>query len=103
MSHSFRRNLTSSTSVNSAGLAALAAVVLAASAFLTTAPATAATSSEPAAYCLSGDNGTDCGFSSRAQCEATASGGLGVCNVMPSWQEPRDRYAVGHLASRLRG
>ena len=34
-------------------------------------------------YCLTGDSENDCGFTSLAQCEATASGGLGECNV--SW------------------
>ena len=34
-------------------------------------------------YCLTSDSQNDCGFTSLAQCEATASGGLGECNV--SW------------------
>jgi hypothetical protein len=34
-------------------------------------------------YCLTGDGENDCGFMSLAQCEATASGGLGVCNMVP--------------------
>jgi hypothetical protein len=34
-------------------------------------------------YCLSSDSGNDCGFTTLGQCEATASGGLGVCNMVP--------------------
>ncbi|MCA6111177.1 DUF3551 domain-containing protein [Bradyrhizobium cenepequi] len=34
-------------------------------------------------YCLTGDGENDCGFTSLPQCEATASGGLGVCNMVP--------------------
>jgi hypothetical protein len=95
-----RRNLASRTIITSTGLVALA---LAASAFTTT-PAAAATGIEPATtYCLSSDNGTDCSFASHAQCEATASGGLGTCTVSPMWQEPRDRFAGGRLAPRPRG
>ena len=33
-------------------------------------------------YCLSGESANDCGFTSLAQCEATASGGLGVCDMV---------------------
>jgi hypothetical protein len=32
-------------------------------------------------YCLSSESQNDCGFTSLAQCEATASGGLGECNM----------------------
>jgi hypothetical protein len=34
-------------------------------------------------YCLSSDSENDCGFTALGQCEATASGGLGVCNMVP--------------------
>lgn len=34
-------------------------------------------------YCLTGESENDCGFTSLAQCEATASGGLGGCNMVP--------------------
>jgi hypothetical protein len=35
----------------------------------------------PGHYCLTSDSQNDCGFTSLAQCEATASGGLGECNA----------------------
>jgi hypothetical protein len=79
-----RRSL-HNVSFSSATTATLAALVLAASAFISAAPAAAATGSAPATYCLSGDSQNDCGFMSFAQCEATASGGLGVCDVAPMW------------------
>ena len=67
------------------GYAAVAALVLAACSFIPIGPAAAATDSGHAVYCLSGDSENDCGFTSFAQCEATAAGGLGEC----------DRAAVG--------
>jgi uncharacterized protein DUF3551 len=65
------------------GTAAMAALVLAAYAFISIAPAAAADNGH-AVYCLSGDNENDCGFTSLAQCEATASGGLGECEMAPA-------------------
>jgi len=62
------------------GTAAMAALVLAACAFFSVGPAAAADSGQ-AVYCLSSDSENDCGFTSLAQCEATASGGLGECDV----------------------
>jgi Protein of unknown function (DUF3551) len=90
-----------------AGFVAIAALVLAASAFISTGPAAAA-NSERAVYCLSGESENDCGFTSLAQCEATASGGLGVCNMMAAWPEehgPYARYrshAKSHSAAAMR-
>jgi hypothetical protein len=72
--------------------ATIAAFALAVYAFISTGPAAAA-SSEHAVYCLSGDSENDCSFTSLAQCEATASGGLGVCQVMPAWPRERGAYA----------
>ena len=68
---------------------ASAALALAASAFVATRPAAAATG-EHVTYCLYGDGQSDCGFMSLAQCEATASGGLGVCNAVSSDPLQRD-------------
>jgi hypothetical protein len=76
-----------------AGFAAIAALVLAASALISTEPAAAA-NSERAVYCLSSDSENDCGFTSLAQCEATASGGLGVCDMMAAWPEQHGPYAL---------
>ena len=103
MSHSSRRNFTSPSIVNGAGLAAIAAFVVAAGAVIPTASAAAAASNEGTAYCLSGDGISDCSFTSRAQCEASASGGLGICTIVPAWHEPRDRYAIRRLVPRPRG
>ena len=79
---------------------AATALVLAVGAFIPTAPAAAATSLSQATYCLTSDSQNDCGFTSLAQCEATASGGLGVCNMVPAWSRPQDAYAFDR--SRLR-
>src|SRR5262249_60238851 len=68
---------------------AFATLVLAGGAFIPTMPAAAATS-ERTTYCLSGDGQNDCGFLSLAQCEATASGGLGVCNAVSAGPLQRD-------------
>jgi hypothetical protein len=68
---------------------AFATLVLAGGAFISTMPAAAA-ASERTTYCLSGDGQSDCGFMSLAQCEATASGGLGVCNAVSSGPLQRD-------------
>jgi Protein of unknown function (DUF3551) len=111
MSHPSLRNVAfSSATVNRAGVtrqglsrtgaATIAALVLAAGAFISTAPAVAATSSEHAVYCLSSDSQNDCGFVSLAQCQATASGGLGVCSMMPAWSEQRGRNAFDRFQAR---
>jgi hypothetical protein len=84
-------NLTRVTTHGLLSAAAIAAFALAAGAFIT--PAAAATNSERASYCLSSDSENNCGFVSLAQCEATASGGLGVCSMMPAWSEQRGRNA----------
>jgi hypothetical protein len=76
-----------------AGFAAIAALVLAASAFISIEPAAAA-NSERAVYCLSGESENDCGFTSLAQCEATASGGLGECAMVAAGPLQRDPYAL---------
>jgi len=76
-----------------AGFAAIAALVLAASAFISIEPAAAA-NSERAVYCLSGESENDCGFTSLAQCEATASGGLGECAMVAAIPLQRDPYAL---------
>ncbi len=75
-----------------AGFTAIAALVLAASAFISIEPAAAA-NSERYSYCLSSDSENDCSFTSLAQCEATASGGLGVCAMVAAGPEPRGAYA----------
>ena len=50
--------------------------------------AQAATMARPGTYCLSyGEGGTDCSFTSYAQCEATASGQTAEC-YGPGIQEP---------------
>jgi len=67
---------------------AMAALVLAACAFIPVAPAAAADSGH-AVYCLSGESENDCGFTSLAQCEATASGGLGECEKVAAGPERR--------------
>jgi hypothetical protein len=88
--------------VSRAGCVVLAALVLAASGLISPRPAAAATGSAHAVYCLSGDNEADCGFTSLAQCEATASGGLGECNRVVA--EPMDRgpYAFARAHARMR-
>jgi len=73
--------------------ATIAALVLGASAFLSTAPAAAAGGN----YCLSSsENGVDCSFTSLAQCEATASGGLGECNMVAA-PMMRGRFGFGRI------
>ena len=62
------------------GHAAMAALFLAACAFIPAGPAAAADGGH-AVYCLSGDSENDCGFTSLAQCQATAAGGLGECEM----------------------
>ncbi len=50
--------------------------------------AQAETMARPGTYCLSyGEGGTDCSFTSYAQCEATASGQTAEC-YGPAAQEP---------------
>jgi Protein of unknown function (DUF3551) len=80
---------------------ASAALVLAAGAFVPAAPAAAAERAH-ATYCLSSDSENDCSFVSLAQCEATASGGLGECNRVATGLEPRGAYAFyrAHAAMR---
>ena len=71
----------------------MAALVLAASAFISPRPAAAATTtSAHAVYCLSGEAENDCGFASLAQCEATASGGLGECSRAFAQPMERSRF-----------
>src|ERR1700761_1506220 len=91
--------MTRLTSRNITFLAATA-FVLAAGALSPTAPAAAATTGAQATYCLSSDSESDCGFTSLAQCEATASGGLGECSMVPAWSRPRDAYALDHFRAR---
>ncbi len=88
--------------VSRLGAATLGAFALAICAFISTAPAAAATS-EQASYCLSSDSQNDCGFASLAQCEATASGGLGVCDMAPTWSRARDAYAMQRSPARSNG
>jgi hypothetical protein len=77
----------------------IAALCLAAGALLSSAPAAAA-SGERAGYCLSGDGTADCGFTSLAQCEASASGGLGVCNIVSAGLAERSRAALSRGQAR---
>jgi hypothetical protein len=88
--------------VSRLGAATLGAFALAVCAFISTGPAAAATS-EPGAYCLSSDSQNDCSFTSLAQCEATASGGLGVCDMVPTWTRARDAYAMQRSPARSNG
>jgi hypothetical protein len=73
--------------------------VLASCAFISTAPAKAA-SSERATYCLSSDSQSDCGFASLAQCEATASGGLGVCDTISALPEEHGAFSRFRAGAR---
>jgi Protein of unknown function (DUF3551) len=41
-------------------------------------------------WCLQYDSATDCSFSARNQCEATASGGLGECVYIRPGAQPGD-------------
>jgi hypothetical protein len=43
---------------------------------------------------MSGESENDCGFTSLAQCEATASGGLGECAMVAARPLQRDPYAL---------
>ena len=63
------------------GMAAGAAMAVSALTLLMMAePASAAPHRAAADYCLSyGEGGTDCSFTSKAQCEATASGLMAEC------------------------
>ena len=79
---------------------AATALVLAAGAFIPTAPAAAATSNVRTTYCLTSDRENDCGFTSLAQCEATASGGLGECDMVPAWSRPQNATALDHSRPR---
>ena len=72
--------------------ATIAAFGLAVCAFISIKPAAAA-ESEHAVYCLSSDSENDCSFASLAQCQATASGGLGVCDMRSAWRDPLGAYA----------
>jgi hypothetical protein len=70
--------------------ATIAALALGAT-FLSTAPAAAAAGGS---YCISSnETGVDCSFRSLAQCEATASGGLGECSMTAPFA--RGRFAFG--------
>lgn len=60
--------------------AAAAVAVSAATLFVMAEPASAAPHSAPVNYCMSYDDGaTDCSFTSKAQCEASASGRIAEC------------------------
>jgi len=54
---------------------------LVAAAYALRLPASSTRTDNSRHYCLSSDSQNDCGFTSLAQCEATASGGLGECNA----------------------
>jgi hypothetical protein len=66
-------------------MATATAIVLSAVSFIATTAAARPTKAEsntlPEHYCLSYEAGTDCSFTSYAQCEATASGIGGTCTV----------------------
>jgi Protein of unknown function (DUF3551) len=81
------------------GAAVIAALALGACAFLSSAPAAAATS-ERATVCLSSDSQSDCGFASLAQCEATAAGGLGVCDMVSAIPEEHSAFARSRAQMR---
>lgn len=58
--------------------------------------AQAKTIAHPGTYCLSyGEGGTDCSFTSYAQCEATASGQTAECNG-PAAEEPDSNRRSTH-------
>jgi hypothetical protein len=84
------------------GYAAIAALVLAACAFVPIGPAAAATDSGHAVYCLSGDSENDCGFTSLAQCEATAAGGLGECDRVAVGPQQRGPMALHRFQAKPR-
>ena len=91
--------MTRSISFSSAMIVAL---VLGAGAFLSTTPAAAAGGGN---YCLSSsENGVDCSFTSLAQCEATASGGLGECNMVATGlAQRRGPYTFYGAHAAMRG
>jgi Protein of unknown function (DUF3551) len=61
-------------------MAAAAAMAVSAVTLLVIAePASAAPHRPAVDYCLSGEEGTDCSFASKAQCQATASGIRAEC------------------------
>jgi hypothetical protein len=80
------------------GIATIAVLVFGACASLASPPAAAAVGN----YCLSSDANMDCSFTSLAQCEATASGGLGECKlvVTPATRGPQALYS-GHSPRRV--
>jgi hypothetical protein len=55
-----------------------------------TTSATAATGIHDYSWCLEYDGATDCAFSTRSQCEVTASGGLGECVHIATAAQSRD-------------
>jgi hypothetical protein len=87
-------------SLRNLALLAAATLVLAAGALIPSAPATAATSVGRATYCLTSDSENDCGFTSLAQCKATASGGLGECDMVQARSRPQDAYALDRPRTR---
>jgi hypothetical protein len=50
----------------------------------------AATHTNDYSWCLQYDGATDCAFSNRQQCAATASGSAGVCVHIATSAQPRD-------------
>ena len=103
MNHPSLRDLSFSSAGAGArpGIAAMAVLVLAACAFLPVAPAAAADSGH-AVYCLSGDSENDCGFTSLAQCEATAAGGLGECDRVAMGPQQRGTTVLHRFQAKPR-
>jgi hypothetical protein len=99
---SANRTLIEKRALSLLGHTTMAALVLAAAAFISTDPATAASSGR-ATYCLSSDSQSDCSFTSLSQCEATASGGLGVCDKQTEWPGERgpEEFYRSHAALRV--
>ena len=60
-------------------MAAGTAMAVSAMTLLMIEPASAAPHRPAVDYCLSGEEGTDCSFASKAQCQATASGIRAEC------------------------
>ena len=81
------------------GYTTIVALIVAACAFLSIEPAAAA-NSERFSYCMSSESEMDCGFASMAQCEATASGGLGVCDRKAAWPREHGFIRAPSLAQR---
>jgi hypothetical protein len=77
-------------------MAAAAAIAFSAVAFTAT-PGAAKTApiTAPEHYCLSYEAGGDCGFTSYAQCEATASGIGGTCTRVEAEHRAGDHPAHG--------